>query len=200
MIDTAKRLEQLPDTEAAVTEGRLSARQAQLVAEAAAHNPGVERELLAAAGEGMVPLKDASSRVPARKTKRLAPLASAPAAGCVYGPRTTAWSKGHFRLAPEVGGRLKAAIDARTQRIFRSRRASGPHEALEAYAADALTDIVLGNPGTAKAPITNVHVMLDHTALVRGYAIEGETCEIPGVGPVNVAWVRRCSAKRSSPR
>jgi hypothetical protein len=33
-------------------------------------------------------------------------------------------------------------------------------------------------------------VVIDHAALVRGNAVEGETCEIPGVGPVNVAWVR----------
>jgi hypothetical protein len=32
--------------------------------------------------------------------------------------------------------------------------------------------------------------MIDHGALVRGNALPGETCEIPGVGPVNVAWVR----------
>src|SRR5258708_6319622 len=57
-IDTAKRLERLPETAAAVSEGRLSGRQAQLVADAAARNPAVEQELLAAAGEGLVPLKD----------------------------------------------------------------------------------------------------------------------------------------------
>ena len=44
--------------------------------------------------------------------------------------------EGHFRLAPEVGGRFKAAIDAGTQRIFRARRTTGPHEPHEAYAAD----------------------------------------------------------------
>ena len=26
--------------------------------------------------------------------------------------------------------------------------------------------------------------------MVRGNALPGETCEIPGVGPVNVEWVR----------
>jgi hypothetical protein len=38
--------------------------------------------------------------------------------------------------------------------------------------------------------VMNVHVLIDHAALVRGSAIAGETCTIPGVGPVNVAWVR----------
>ena len=36
----------------------------------------------------------------------------------------------------------------------------------------------------------NVHVLIDHAALVRGFPLPGETCEIPGVGPVNVDWVR----------
>jgi len=58
-ITTAKRLERLPETAAAVQEGRLSARQAELVADAATRNPGAESTLLAAAHEAMVPLKDA---------------------------------------------------------------------------------------------------------------------------------------------
>jgi hypothetical protein len=191
VIDTAKRLEQLPDTEAAVREGRLSARQAQLVTEAAAHNPGSERELLSAAREGMVPLKDACVVARAHAEDQTVRAARQHAAR-----RLRIWTandgmvEGHFRLAPEVGGRLKAAIDAGTQRIFRGRRAAGPHEAHEAYAADALADLVLAKPGKVKGTVANVHIVIDHPALVRGNAVAGETCEIPGVGPVNVAWVR----------
>jgi hypothetical protein len=48
-IMTAKRLERLPETAAAVQDGRLSARQAELVADAATHNPGAEGALLEAA-------------------------------------------------------------------------------------------------------------------------------------------------------
>ena len=46
-IKTAKQLEKLPETDAAVRAGRLSARQAEMVADAATANPGAERELLA---------------------------------------------------------------------------------------------------------------------------------------------------------
>jgi hypothetical protein len=35
-----------------------------------------------------------------------------------------------------------------------------------------------------------VHVLVDHDALTRGEARDGETCEIPGVGPVDAQWVR----------
>lgn len=191
VIDTAKRLEQLPDTEAAVREGRLSARQAQFVAEAAAHNPGVEQALLAAAGEGMVPLKDACVVARAHAENETVRAARHHALR-----RVRVWTandgmvEGHFRLAPEIGGRLKAALDARTQAIFRGRRAAGPHEPHAAYAADALADLVIGEPDAAKGTTTTVHVVIDHAALVRGNAVAGETCAIPGVGPVNVAWVR----------
>jgi hypothetical protein len=191
-------LEQLPETAAAVQEGRLSARQAELVADAATRNPGAEAALLEAAGGGMVPLKDACVRARAD-----AEDSDARAARQHASRRWRMWTandgmvEGHFRLAPEVGGGLKALIDHETQRIFRSRRRSGPHEAHEAYAADAFANLlrrgeVKGKPanGPAKGPNTTVHIVIDHPALVRGQALEGEKCEIPGVGPVNVAWVR----------
>jgi hypothetical protein len=84
--------------------------------------------------------------------------------------------------------------DRRTQQIFRSRRRPGPHESHEAYAADALAEIVRadgadGADAKGTAAIAT-HVMIDHAALVRGNALPGERCEIPGVGPVNVEWVR----------
>ena len=172
-------------------EGRLSGRQAQLVADAATHNPRVERELLEAAGDGMVPLKDACVLARARAEDETVRAARQHAARRLrIFTANDGMVEGHFRLAPEVGGRLKAAIDGGTQRIFRARRAAGPHEPHEAYAADALADLVLAAPGTKKGTVTYAHVVIDHAALVRGNAIAGETCEFPGVGPVNVAWVR----------
>jgi hypothetical protein len=104
--------------------------------------------------------------------------------------------EGRFRLAPEVGGQVKAVIDTEVQRIFRARRTSGEHEAHDAYAADAPATIVLadgktdGDRGKGGAAAVNVHVVIDHDALVRGNCLPGERCEISGVGPVNAQWVR----------
>jgi hypothetical protein len=188
---TAKRLEKLPATRAAVRAGELSARQAQMVAEAAEHNPGAEHELLAAAAEGMVPLRDACVAARARVENEDARAARQHAArGLRMWTASDGMVEGRFRLAPEVGGRLKAAIDAGTQRIFRSRRTAGPHEHHEAYAADALVDLVFAEGDKRPRTGTTVHVVIDHAALVRGNAADGETCVIPGVGPVSVAWVR----------
>ena len=210
VISTVKKLEQLPEVDAAVRDGRLSGRQAQLVADAAICNPAAGSALLAAAAEGMVPLKDACVLARARVED---PVARAERQHLSRRFRT--WTaadgmfEGHFRLAPEVGGPLKAALDAQTQRIFRARRTTGPHESLETYAADALATLIQResgalNPaetggavkggavksGAATGTAATVHVMIDHAVLVRGEALEGEQCEIPGVGPVSVEWVR----------
>src|SRR4051794_35735630 len=37
---------------------------------------------------------------------------------------------------------------------------------------------------------TWMHVFVDHDALTRGNVLAGETCEIAGVGPVNITWAR----------
>ena len=58
-LETAARLEAMPVVDAAVRAGELSARAAQLVSEAASHNPDATGELLAVARQGLDPLKDA---------------------------------------------------------------------------------------------------------------------------------------------
>jgi hypothetical protein len=191
----AERLERLPMTASAVREGRLSGRQAQMIAGAATRNPAAEPRLLAAAGSGMVPLRDAciAARAEVDDPKDRAARQHA-------GRKLRTWTgnsgmfEGRFSLTPEIGGQIKAVLDAETQRIFRDHRTTGRHELHEAYGADALANLLLG--GEAEGSATkrragpSVHVVIDHEALVRGNAVKGERCEIPGVGPVNAQWVR----------
>jgi hypothetical protein len=138
--------------------------------------------LITAAEQGMVPLKDACLAVRARiedPTERAARQHAA---------RTfRMWTagdgmlEGHCRLTPEVGGRVKAAVDTRVQGIFRSRRKHGPHESHDAYAADALAERFDESPITRATTVTaTVHVVVDHGALARGTVLPGERCEIPG--------------------
>jgi hypothetical protein len=49
----------------------------------------------------------------------------------------------------------------------------------------------VGRSGGAGAKVT---VLVDHAALTRGWVAPGETCEIPGVGPVAVAATRAMMA------
>src|SRR5207244_10301320 len=60
-------------------------------------------------------------------------------------------------------------------------------------AADALVAMArdAGGTGTGtKGPKVTVHVRVDHSALVRGYAEGDEVCDIPGIGPIPVAAAR----------
>jgi hypothetical protein len=215
-IDTAARLEHLPETDAAVRAGTLSAQAAELVAGAADGHPEAEQELLAAARRGAVPLRDTVVAVRARREDGRARRARQQRARFHRMWTTTdGMVAGAYQLPPEEGAAVRARIEADTRRIFRARRKSGAHEAQEAYAADALVAAVTGDVGVAgdaadglaqppaeerpdgKAPRVRggtvgytVHVVVDHDALTRGEARAGETCEIPGVGPVDVEWVR----------
>jgi hypothetical protein len=192
VMTTVRRLQHLPETAAAVRDGLLSARQAQFVADAALHDPDAESELIAVAEQGMVPLKDACLAVRARVDDPVERAARQHAAR-----QFRMWTagdgmlEGHFRLPPEVGGRVKAAIDTRVQGIFRARRKHGTHESHEAYAAGALAELFDADaPNVSTVLSATLHVVVDHGALVRGNVLPGERCEIPGVGPVSVEWVR----------
>ncbi len=162
-----------------------------MIADAASKNPEAEPELLAAAELGLVPLRDACiaarARVedPAERRRR-----HHRARELRMWTDADGMVAGRFRLTPETGAQVKKKIDAEVQRIFRSRK-RGEHEPHDAYAADALAVFVLGSTesGTRKDPNATVHIVIDHGALMRGGAA-GEVCEIPGVGPVAVDWVR----------
>ena len=192
-METAGKLEQLPATDAAVREGRLSAHEARMIADAATVNPQAEPELLAAARQGLVPLQDACIAARARTESPKERTARQHAAR-----HFRMWTDddgmvaGKFRVTPEVGGQMKTAIETAVQRTFRARRSGSEHESHEAYAADALAASVLtGGPGTGSGGAQfTVHIVVDHATLVLGGTVDGGVCEIPGVGPVSVEWVR----------
>ncbi len=191
-IENATRLESLPATGAAVREGRLSGKEAALISSVAVHDPSLERELLEVAGSGLVALRDACVRARARTEDPEARAQRQHASRSL-----TMWNnvdgmvEGHFRLTPEVGGGLKAAIEQQTQLVFRAKHREGVRERHDAFAADALVQLVRADAGASTRPVGyTAHVVIDHAVLVRGRALPGETCEIPGVGPVNARWVR----------
>ena len=188
-IDLGERLEQLPVTDAAVRAGQLSAKAAQMIAETAVHNPAAEIALIETAREGLKPLHDACVQAraevedPDARAKRLHAKR-----GLWMWNDTDGMVHGKFLVTPEVGGQIKAVVEEHVQKTFRARRDPESREPHEAYAADALTEAFLGDaPMGVKA---SVHVLVDHDVLTRGSALPGETCEIPGVGPVNAQFVR----------
>jgi hypothetical protein len=187
VIDTARKLEKLPLTNSVVRDGGLSPKQAAMIVEACGHNPQAEERLIRTVDQGMVKLRDACIEARAEVEDDHARAKRQQSTRTV---RT--WTDadgmvaGRFRLPPEIGGKVLTALDNETRRIFRAHKA-GEREPMDAYAADALCNLVLG--GGAKVDVT-MHVVVNHSALVRGATVPGERCEIPGVGPVSVTWAR----------
>ena len=196
-LETARRLDDLPATAEALRSGRLSVAQASSIVSAAGDRPAVESELVAAAGSESLPaLQQRCRAVRAEGTEARA--------GCerIRAHRYLRhWSDGEgalclsARLCPDDGAKLLAAIDA--QRTG----ASSPPPA--GTAGGSRTRPMRPTPwwrwpmaerDPSKGPAAMVQVRVDHAALVRGHVEEGETCDIPGVGPIPVAAARALAA------
>ncbi len=239
-IDTARRLDSLPQTSAAARRGELSPEQTCAIADAACADPAAERALLDAAMRSPLAelrqecarAKAASSADPEARRARLHQRRSLRS----YTDTDGEWHL-HCRNNPEVGARIMAALEPFREAIFRHARSEGRRDAPEAYAADALAEMArrssepgahraresvggeepaagveaepaaeaAGTPVAAKvtpgggrggrrparssAP-PKIIVRVDLEALLRGWPIEGEVCEIAGFGPVAVSAVR----------
>jgi hypothetical protein len=188
-LETARALEQLPETNAAFRSGRLSPTQAAEITSAAGADPAAESDLLDVAGSTSVKgLKDRCRQVRAgaeaddREWARRLHL----------GRRAHDWNdpEGFYRfegrMAPDAGARFSSAWQAHIDRIFRDARRAGRHEPRAAYAADAL--VALASEGPCK-PV-EVRVTVDSSALARGHTEPGERCEIDRAGPVPVTTAR----------
>ena len=195
-LETAARLRELPALDAAFRAGAISPAQANEIASAAAADPAAQRELLDATDEGIAGLRERCRRVKA---------ASAPDEAARHEAirRTRSlrhWTdpdgafRLHGRLLPEDGAELLAALEPLRARIFTDARAAGRREPHDAYLADALValgrDARAGSGATSTAPRAGIHVRVDHAAFRRGRVEAGETCEIPGIGPIPVASAR----------
>ena len=125
--------------------------------------------------------------------------------------RTWAHSSGARVLqlmdAPDVIARVLVDIAPAREALHAQARQRGDHVQPDALDADALVATVrAGREGNASrlvdgddrpskpphkcAPRAKLLIRVDFDTLLRGYPIDGETCEIAGVGPVAVAAVR----------
>ena len=200
-LETAARLRELPALDAAYRAGSLSPAQANDIASAAAADPAAEHELVdVAADVGSTALRERCRRVKA---------AAAPDGAARHEAIRRTRSLRHWtdpdgafrldgRLLPEDGAALLAGLEPYRTRIFADARAAGRREPYGAYLADALVAMARGAPtapgATSPAPRASIHVRVDHTAFRRGHVEAGETCEIPGIGPIPVATARALAA------
>ncbi len=201
LVETGRKLEHLPATADAVRRGELSAKQAEAIAGAAAADPSAERRLLDRAHDASLrELQDECRR--ARANADPDPDATARRAHAARTYRTWAdadGATGHIHLAGPLASiaRIDNAVRHRADKIFRAARCEGRREPADAYSFDAATELLTNGSEGAPVPAgadAKIIVRVDHGALLRGHTIDGETCEIAGVGPVAVATVREWMA------
>ncbi len=194
MAETAAALDHLPVIAAAMSDGRLSAEQLREVTTAGAVAPHRQAHLLeTAATSGLRGLKEEAQRVIAAAD----PDGHERRHARAHAERSvTTWIQGavgHLKLETTVDdlARVKAALDPEARRVFRTARKDGRRESFAAYAADALSNLVT-RTGTRRSKDRNVtmHLCVDVDALRRGRTLDGERCEIPGVGSVPVSVAR----------
>ena len=201
-VETASALRVLPATTEALRRGELSRAQVGLIAKAAARRPSAEGALLAAAADHtLTGLRERCAQVRAA-------LGSAEAEARRYEAISHARYLRHWtdpdgalrldaKLTPDKGAQVLGALAPLEKACFDEARAAGEALSPGAALADALVRLAATGPPAKKGPRgsqaspSTVVFRVDGAAFVRGYAESGETCAIPGVGPVPVAEVRR---------
>lgn len=188
-LETARALDELPETDSAFRTGQLSETQAAEITSTAAADPAAETALLEAARSTSVKgLRDKCRQV----------RAGVEADDQAWARRLHEHRRAHdwtdpdgtyclsARMAPDAGARFSSAWKAHIDRIFSDARRAERREPRAAYAADAL--VALAFEGPCKR--VEVHVTVDSSALARGHTTPGEHCEIKGVGPAPVTTTR----------
>ena len=195
-METLRLLDDLPATAEAFRSGCLSLAQVSTIVDVASEWPATEQRLLDAAEVmSLDELREECRRVKAAgvtdEDERYRRLRK--------GRYLRSWTdrdgavRLSARLTPDDGGRLLAGVDARCGEMERDARAGGWYEGHDAHRADALVDLArsAGERDGSSGPEAMLHVWVDYEALVRGHTVDGERCEIPGIGPVPVPVARR---------
>ena len=182
-VKAADALSQLPDAELAARQGRLSTTQLALVTEGAKGDPGAAAELVALAERSSLkeladdPARRLSAGPGAEERRKAAH------AGRYLRSHTGsdgAWYL-HAKGTVEDGAQVMAAITPLADKAFEAARKAARREEPDAYAFDGLVDLARSG-GAGKAQV-NLSVHMDWDCIIRGFPLEGERCEIVGVGP-----------------
>jgi len=195
-LQCGRDLHAVPEVAQAATAGTLSVKQTEAIAGAAAVDPAAASRLLASAkGKGLRELQDEC-----RATRTNADPDPAATRARIHAKRSyRTWSDpdgtGHLHLSGpnDVIARVDNAVRHRCERIFRDARRDGRREPTDAYAFDAAAELLTSSGDSTAVPAgadAKIIVRVDLDALLRGRSLDGDTCEIAGLGPIPVSIVR----------
>jgi hypothetical protein len=193
VLDTSRNIDDQPEVEDALREGKLSGDQASMIADAAAADPDAQADLIDEASRGdSKGLRDKCGRV-----KAAADADREATHRRVHRERfhrrwtgTDGSVNGCYKLAPRAGARLGGVLESFLAVLSRQARAEGRHDTLDQLAADALVAMAEAAAGnatgdTAPASKTQAYVLVDFDALLRGHPQAEERCELSTVlGPL----------------
>ncbi len=154
-LDTGHRLRHLPDTEQALRAGELSETQASAVTSAGSADPTAERKLLLDARQQSV----AALRKTAHAVRQNARRDNLVDRNAIHRTRYLRhWTaddgafEGRFRLTPDHGAIVLAALRPHREAAFNQARSDGRSETTDAYDADALVDMARASSAAASRP------------------------------------------------
>jgi hypothetical protein len=196
-LETGHHLAALPDVAKAAVAGALSAKQTEAIAGAAAVDPAAAGRLLEAAKD--TGLRELQQQCRATRTNA-DPDPEATRARIHRKRSYRHWVEpdgtGHIHLSgpSDTIARIDNVVRHRCDRLFREARKEGRREPGDAYAFDAATELLTATGGDGK-PVpkgadAKIIVRVDLPALLRGRPVDGEVCEIAGLGPIPVSVVK----------
>lgn len=201
-LETSKQIRSLPDTDAALRDGRISRQQAEAIASAGAANPAAQAGLInTAATSTLRELQDTCARV--RAAADPDPAGTARRAHAERSVRSWAAGAGvshlHARGPSAEIAAIMAALAPHLDDAYNKARTEDRHEPREAYAFDALVALVRhGTPPMTANPRYLALLRVDLPTLVRG---RGSTmvrsARSPATGPFPPSRPAYCSATPS---
>lgn len=196
-LESARRLRELPGTEAAARRGELSAQQVAVIADAASADPDAEARLLERSrATGYGELRDECARAKANACDIEARRRR------IHDQRylrvftdTEGAANLHMRDNPEVVAGIMASLEPIRDDLFDAARKIDRREPIEAYAADALVQLARRADGTSSAEgkrsrRAKMLFRIDLLGLLRDHPAGDDVCELAGFGPIAPSAIR----------
>jgi hypothetical protein len=185
--ETGAALTDAPEVADALATGEISLDQAGEIAVAEQARPGSAEELLAVAhSEAFHVLREKARkiRLEAEQNRGLGERQKEARSARSYSD-DLGMININLRLEPHVGTPIVNRAEAEADRKYRKAKKQGHKEPFERHLADAYAGMLNG-AGKGRTTRPELVVLVSHEVAKRGWrdVRDGETCKIPGIGPV----------------